>query len=205
MNLFEDTYYTIAVPCEGDFRDRGSKFLAFAFPVTSEEEVKKQIHLLKKEHFSARHHCSAFRIGPDKQFFRVNDDGEPTGTAGRPILGQIQSKDLTNIAIVVIRYFGGTLLGVSGLINAYRQAAAEALAKATILEKTVDEYYQLRFDYDYMNEVMKIIKDHSLHQSKQNFGLDCSLNVSVRKKNAETVVTLFKKIKGLEVEYLKSE
>jgi uncharacterized YigZ family protein len=202
MNLFEDTYQTISIPGTGDFKDRGSKFLGFAFPVESEEQVKKHMQNLRKEHFGARHHCYAFRIGPDKQFFRSSDDGEPSGTAGRPILGQIQSKDLTNILVVVVRYFGGTLLGVSGLIQAYRQAAAEAIAHSPILIKTVNEYYQLRFSYDSMNEVMKIIKDNALVQSHPDFELNCKLTVGIRKKDAERVVTLFRKVKDLEAAYL---
>ena len=205
MNLFEDTYFTINKPSEGIFRDRGSKFLGFAYPVKSEEEVKQHIQHLKKEHFSARHHCYAFRIGPDKQFFRANDDGEPSGTAGRPILGQIQSKDLTNTLIVVVRYFGGTLLGVGGLINAYKLAASDAIAHAQIVELTVNEYYHISFGYDHMNEVMKIIKDNELVQSKQDFGLDCSLEVSVRKGDTDRVIGLFRKVNDVKVDYLKTE
>jgi uncharacterized YigZ family protein len=205
MNLFEDTYYTIKSPSEGIFRDRGSKFLGFAYPIKSEEEVRPHLQHLKKEHFSARHHCYAFRIGPDKQVFRANDDGEPSGTAGRPILGQIQSKDLTNILIVVVRYFGGTLLGVGGLINAYKLAAADAIDHAQIIEKTVNEQYIIRFGYDSMNEVMRIIKDNELPQSKQDFSLQCSLETAVRKSEAERILGLFGKINDVKVEYLKTE
>ena len=205
MNLFEDTYFTISKPSEGIFRDRGSKFLGFAFPVKTEEEVKAHVQHLKKEHFSARHHCTAFRMGPDKQFFRVNDDGEPSGTAGRPILGQIQSRDLTNILIVVVRYFGGTLLGVGGLINAYKQAATDALEHAEIVEKTVNEQYRIQFGYDSMNDVMKIIKDNDLIQSKQDFGLQCVLEISVRKGEAERIITLFGKVDDVRTEYLKTD
>jgi uncharacterized YigZ family protein len=205
MNLFEDTYLTITKSGEGLFRDRGSKFLGFSFPVCSEEEVKKHLLRLKKEHVGANHCCYAFRIGPDKQFFRMNDDGEPSGTAGRPILGQIQSRDLTNVMVAVVRYFGGTLLGVSGLINAYKQAAVAALDDSIVIEKTVNEYYQLRFDYDSMNAVMKIIKDNELGQSNQDFGLECKLDIAIRKNNAESIVTLFRKISGLTVTFLKTE
>jgi uncharacterized YigZ family protein len=205
MNLFEDTYFTINKPSEGIFRDRGSKFLGFAYPVKSEEEVKQHLQHLKKEHFSARHHCYAFRIGPDKQFFRANDDGEPSGTAGRPILGQIQSKDLTNVLVVVVRYFGGTLLGVGGLINAYKLAAADAIAQGQIVELTVNEFYLIRFGYDHMNDVMKIIKDNELQQSKQDFGLECRLEVSVRKGDAERVLGLFRKVADVKAEYQKTE
>ncbi len=200
--LFEDTYLTIVQPCQGLYKDKGSKFLAFAFPVTSEEEIKKLLAGLRKEHFSARHHCYAFRLGADKQAFRANDDGEPAYTAGKPILGQIQSKDLTNILIVVVRYFGGTLLGVSGLITAYRQAAADALEHAVIIEKTVNDFYEITFDYLQMNEVMKIIKDEHLEQLNQNFEQNCRLTFSVRKKNSNKVYELFSKISNLGVKYL---
>ncbi len=200
--LFEDTYLTIDKPCEGLYKDKGSKFIAFAYPVSSEEDVKKRLADLRKEHFNARHHCYAFRLGADKQAYRANDDGEPKYTAGKPIFGQIQSKDLTNILIVVVRYFGGTLLGVGGLITAYKQAAADALEKALIIEKTVNEFYELTFDYLQMTEVMKIIKDEDLEQIQQNFELGCKLVFSVRKNNSNKIVELFNKISNLELKYL---
>lgn len=204
MNLFEDTYLTISGPCEGLFKDKGSKFLAYAFPVKDEEEVKAHVKVLKKEHFSARHHCFAFRLGPDKQFFRVHDDGEPSGTAGRPILGQIQAKDLTNILLVVVRYFGGTLLGTGGLIQAYKSSAADALSKADIVLLTVHDVYELRFRYEVMNEVMQVIKDHALQQSKQHFELECRLEVEIRKSEAARMEGLFRRIEGLDMRYLKT-
>lgn len=200
--LFEDTYLTIDKPCEGLYKDKGSKFIAFAYPVSSEEDVKMLLANLRKEHFNARHHCYAFRLGADKQAYRANDDGEPKYTAGKPIFGQIQSKDLTNILIVVVRYFGGTLLGVGGLITAYKQAAADALENAVIIEKTVNEFYELTFDYLQMTEVMKIIKDENLEQIQQNFELGCKLVFSVRKNNSNKVVELFNKISNLELKYL---
>lgn len=199
--MFEDTYLTISKPCEGLFKDKGSKFFAFAFPVISEDEIKKYLTDLRKVHFNARHHCYAFRLGADKQAFRANDDGEPTYTAGKPILGQIQSKDLTNILIVVVRYFGGTLLGVGGLINAYKQAAADALQNSTIIEKTINDIYELKFDYLQMNDVMKIIKDESLEVCSQNFELNCSLSFSVRKNNSNRVYEQFSKINNLKILY----
>lgn len=202
--LFEDTYFTIERPSEGLFKDRGSKFISYAFPVSNEEEIKKQLAILRKEHPSANHHCYAFRLGADKLAFRSNDDGEPSNTAGKPILGQIQSKDLTNILIVVVRYFGGTLLGVSGLINAYRQAAAEAIANAMITEKTVNDIYELKFDYLLMNDVMKIMKDEKLEQLSQEFELSCKLSFGVRKSNSVKVYDLFKKLNGVEIIYLRS-
>lgn len=203
--LFEDTYLTIAQPCEGIFKEKGSKFISFAYPVITEEDIKIKIAELRKEHFNARHHCYAFRLGADKQAFRANDDGEPKYTAGKPILSQIQSKDLTNILIVVVRYFGGTLLGTGGLISAYKQAAADALKDAVIIEKTVNDYYEIKFDYLQMNEVMKIIKDENLEQIQQNFELNCSLTFSVRKNNSDKVFELFNKINNLEVKYLNTK
>lgn len=203
--LFDDTYLTIQQASEGLFKDKGSKFLAYAYPVKSEEEIKVHLATLRKLHPSARHHCYAFRLGADKQAYRANDDGEPSNTAGKPILGQIQSKDLTNILIVVVRYFGGTLLGVSGLINAYKLAAADAIVKAQIIEKTVNELYEIRFGYLQMNDVMKIMKEEKLEQLANEFELACKLTFSVRKSNADKVIELMKKVEGLELLFLKEE
>lgn len=202
--LFDDTYKTITAPAEGIFKDRGSKFIAYAYPVTSEEAVKQHLAELRKEHFSARHHCYAFRIGPDKTHFRANDDGEPSGTAGKPILGQIQSNDLTNVLVVVVRYFGGTLLGVSGLIAAYRGAAADALANAQIVERTVNEVYELKFPYAAMNDVMKLLKEEELEQWAQDFALDCKLEFAVRKMEADRVCEVLRKLDGTTVHYLRT-
>lgn len=202
--LFEDTYLTIKEPAEGIFKDRGSKFLAFAFSVLSEEEIKENLLAIRKLHPSANHHCYAFRLGADKLSFRSNDDGEPSNTAGKPILGQIQSKDLTNVLIVVVRYFGGTLLGVSGLINAYREAAADAISKSTIIEKTVNDVYELKFDYLQMNNVMKIIKDEELQMLSQKFDLEPSLVFSVRKSNSNKVYDQLSKIEGARLKFLHS-
>ena len=197
--LFEDTYYSISNPCEGLYKDKGSKFIGYAFPVSSEEEIKTHLAALRREHHSARHHCFAYRLGADKLTYRVNDDGEPSSTAGKPILGQIQSKDLTDILIVVVRYFGGTLLGVSGLINAYKQAAADTIAQSVIIEKIVKEKFEIKFDYLQMNQVMKIIKDENLEIQLQNFELSCSLIFAVRRNNADRVYELFKKINNLDI------
>jgi len=202
--LFEDTYYTIKEPSEGLFKDRGSKFLGIAFPVSSEEEIKKHLAELRKLHPGANHHCYAFRLGADKQAFRANDDGEPSYTVGKPILGQIQSKDLTNILIVVVRYFGGTLLGVSGLINAYKLAAVAAINNSTIIEKTVNDFYEIRFEYQHMNEVMKIIKEQELKIESQNSELTCSLTFSIRKNNSTTIYDRMSKIDGLDIKYIKT-
>ncbi|MDF2436248.1 MAG: hypothetical protein K0Q95_624 [Bacteroidota bacterium] len=202
--LFEDTYLTIKNPAEALFKDRGSKFLAFAFPVSSEEDVKLELNKLRKLHPSANHHCYAFRLGAEKLSFRANDDGEPSNTAGKPILGQIQSKDLTNILIVVVRYFGGTLLGVSGLINAYRESAAAVIAQSEIIEKTVNDVYEIKFDYLRMNNVMKIIKDEDLQILTQDFELEPSLTFSVRKSNSNRVYDLFSKIEGTRLKFLRT-
>jgi len=203
--LFEDTYRTIENPSQGIFKDRGSKFLAFVFPIRNEQHVKEHLAELRKEHHGARHHCYAFRMGADKQFFRSNDDGEPSGTAGKPILGQIQSNDLTDILIVVVRYFGGTLLGVSGLIAAYRSAAADAIANSKIVEKRIQEVYQLEFPYSAMNDVMKIIKDENLEQWEQDFQLECKLKFSVGKNDADRVCESLKKNSGVVLNYIETK
>lgn len=200
--LFEDTYRTLAATAEGVYKDRGSKFLAFAFPVTTEQEVKDHVAALRKEHFGANHHCYAFRLGADKTHFRASDDGEPSGSAGKPILNQIQSRDLTNVLIVVARYFGGTLLGVPGLIAAYKGAAADALSNATIVEKQVQEVYELSFPYAAMNDVMKLLKDESLEQWAQDFQLDCRLQFAVRKNDADRITEALKKMEGVSVKYV---
>ncbi|MFI5149577.1 MAG: IMPACT family protein [Bacteroidia bacterium] len=202
MSLFEDVYLSIEGPGEGVFRDRGSKFLAYAFPVRTEEEVKTHVQNLKKEHHKARHWCYAFRLGADKQFFRVQDDGEPSGTAGRPILGQIQSRDLSDIVVIVVRYFGGTLLGVGGLIQAYKLAASDALDKARIIEKIIGERYTVRFPYERMNDVMKIIKDRELEQSNTDFGESCSLEIKVRRREADAVGIQFRKLEGVQLIFI---
>jgi uncharacterized YigZ family protein len=200
--LFDDTYRTIEVPAEGIFKDRGSKFLGFAYPVSSEQEVKSILEQIRKTHFSAAHHCYAFRLGPDKTMFRANDDGEPSGTAGRPILGQIQSHDLTDILIVVVRYFGGTLLGVSGLINAYKSGAVEALSQAKIIEKHVQEIYRIEFPYAAMNQVMKILKDEQVAQWAQDFQLTCSLEFAVRKNEADRMLALLQDLSEVKTKWI---
>jgi uncharacterized YigZ family protein len=202
--LFDDSYKTLNSPSEGIFKDRGSKFLAFAFPVSNENEVKEILQRLRKEHPGANHHCYAFRLGADKLFFRSNDDGEPSGSAGKPILGQIQSNDLTNIFIAVVRYFGGTLLGVPGLIAAYRGAAADAIANGKIVEKQVMEIYELQFPYAAMNDVMKILKEENLEQWDQDFQLDCKLKFSVRKSKADEILLRIKTVAGIKVLYSKT-
>src|SRR5664280_1146001 len=168
-----DIYKTIATTSQGIFKEKGSRFVSFAVPISSQEEIKPIIDKIRKEHHEARHHCYAFMIGHERNIWRVNDDGEPSGTAGRPILGQINSFGLTNIIIIVCRYFGGTLLGVSGLINAYRSASRDALLNAELTEKTVNEYYEVSFPYIYMNDVMRIFKEENIGLSEQSFEMEC--------------------------------
>lgn len=198
----EDTYKTIWKTSEGLFKDKGSKFISYAFPVESEDEIRNIILTIKKEHHSARHHCYAWRLGHEKLVFRANDDGEPSSTAGKPILGQIQSYDLTNILIVVVRYFGGTLLGVSGLINAYRNAAQDAILQAEIIEKLVEKQLLIEFDYGVMNEVMKIFKDEKLPQTEPKFDLRCQIKTQIRLSELNRIEDGLKKIEGLKVSYL---
>jgi len=199
--LFEDTFHTIEKPCEGAFRDRGSKFLAFAHPLSTESELKDIVAQLKAGYPKANHHCWAMRIGIDRSVFRLNDDGEPSGTAGRPILNTLLSKDLTNIAVVVVRYFGGTLLGVPGLINAYKTATEDALKTAVIIEKTVNDIYTIEFDYLRMNAVMKIIKDDNLAIISQAFDNTCSISVAIRKTRVNRVLAKLDKQEGISVRY----
>ena len=178
--MFDDTYRTLAAPAEGLYKEKGSKFLAFAYPVHTLDEVKTHLDTLRKEYFDARHHCYAYILGPRKDAWRANDDGEPSGTGGRPIHGQLLSADLTDTLVVVVRYFGGILLGASGLANAYKTAARDAIDHAQIVEKTIDVRYRLGFAYEAMNDVMRILKDYDLKPQRQQFNLDCSLEVEVR-------------------------
>ena len=204
MSLFEDEYKTIGKHSEGSYKEKGSKFLAFALPAKSEEDVKEHLGRLRKEYHDARHHCYAYRLGSDKSAYRYNDDGEPSGTAGKPIYGQILSYDLTNILIVVIRYFGGTKLGVSGLINAYKSAARDALEEARIISKTIKDIYSIRFEYPLMNDIMRIIKDEELHIVRQDFQLSCELDLGVRKSRSTRIYDKFAGIHGVQIEYLKT-
>ena len=204
--LFSDTYKTIAAESKGLFKDRGSRFIAIARPVSSQEEIKTVLEDLRKEYHDARHHCYAWMLTPDRQAWRVNDDGEPSGTAGRPIMGQINSRELTNIVVVVIRYFGGTLLGVSGLINAYRSAAEDALANARIIEKHVTESWLVTFPYTSMNDVMKVLKDEGCGQHAHDYtGEKCSAEVSFRASKADLITGRLQKIAGLTLSWLRTE
>jgi len=191
-----DTYKTIKQRSEGVFRDRGSKFLAFAFPVNTTEEIKKTLAELRKEYHDARHHCYAYRLGAAKEIFRANDDGEPSGSAGNPIMGQIRSKGLSNILIVVVRYFGGTLLGVGGLINAYRTAAANAIQDAIIITAAEQDLVEISFPYILMNNVMKIIRDEGMIIQKQDFTETCKIMAFIRKSRT---AQLLKRLAFIEV------
>jgi uncharacterized YigZ family protein len=175
----QDIYKTIAAPATGVFKDKGSKFLAYAFPVDNEAEIKQHIQQLKKEYFDARHHCYAYRLGLNGELWRANDDGEPSSTGGKPILGELLSTELTNVLVVVVRYFGGILLGVSGLINAYRSATADALAQAQIIEKVAKEILTINFSYFDMNKIMKLIKEEELEIITQRFDNDCEMKLAV--------------------------
>lgn len=199
-----DTYKTIVSPAKGIYKEKGSRFLSLAIPFSDQDEIKPLVDKLRKDHHEARHHCYAYMLGFDRLMWRVNDDGEPSGTAGRPILGQINSSGLTNVAIVVSRYFGGTLLGVSGLINAYRTAAASAIENAEVTEKTVQDYYKITFPYISMNDVMRILKEENLGQSDQLFNLECSLTLNFRISAREKVIHRLSRIEGLSLNFLET-
>ena len=188
----EDTYKTIKKPSEEIlFKEKGSKFFGYAFPVLTEDDVKEKLELLKKKHHSARHFCYAYQIGIEKTQYRANDDGEPNNSAGLPIYGQIQSFGVTNILVVSVRYFGGTKLGVGGLISAYKTSAQLALETSEILVKTIDVNYQLKFNYDLMNAVQRIIKEKNLEIVSQKLEMDCEYVISVRKNDAKAIFTIF--------------
>ncbi|GAA4213636.1 YigZ family protein [Pedobacter jeongneungensis] len=200
--LFDDSYKTIESASEGIFRDKGSKFIAFSYPIRSEEEVKPIIAKLRTEHPKANHFCYAYRLTPNRSVFRVNDDGEPSGTAGRPILNCLLSEDITNILIVVVRYFGGTLLGVPGLINAYKNAGLEAIKASNVVSKTVNDIYEAHFEYLQMNDVMKLTKEENLQVLAQQFDINCILKFEVRKAQLNQVLSKFDKIEGVKLKYL---
>jgi uncharacterized YigZ family protein len=200
--LFEDTYKTISKASEGTFRDRGSKFLGYAFPIGSEAEIRDIIATLKADHPKARHYCWAMRLSPDRSVFRLNDDGEPSGTAGRPILNTLLSQDLTDILMVVVRYFGGTLLGVPGLINAYKKASLEALQNAEVTEKTVNSLYEINFGHNNMNELMRIVKEEDLKIKSQHFDNNCRVELEIRHSAQERILERLKKISGLSFKFI---
>jgi uncharacterized YigZ family protein len=189
---FKDTYKTIAYPSEEIlFKEKNSKFFGYAFPIDSEDQVKPLMEPLRKRHFNAVHFCYAYQIGTEKITFRANDDGEPSNSAGMPIYGQIQSQELTNVLIVVVRFFGGTKLGVGGLITAYKTAAQMALEATSIIEKTIDVHYLISFDYKNMNKVMRDIKEKNLEIITQKMEMSCEIEIATRKKNATIVLDTF--------------
>lgn len=188
----KDVYKTIdKASTEALFKDRGSKFYGYAFPVTNEEEIKENIEFIKKQHYNARHWCYAWQLGKSYNQYRANDDGEPSNSAGMPIFGQLQAFNVTNILVVVVRYFGGTKLGVGGLIQAYKTGAKLALENSIIIEKTINEEFLLKFEYSEMNTVMRVIKDESILIINQKMELNCEFIISVRKKEANKVFEIF--------------
>ena len=198
-----DLYKTITKPAQGElFKDKNSKFYGYAFHVTKEEQVKTHLEALKKEHYSARHWCYAYQIGTETISYRANDDGEPNNSAGMPIYGQIQSFDVTNILIIVVRYFGGVKLGVGGLINAYRTGAKLASESAEIIEKTINKEFQLKFEYKNMSKVMRLLKENQVEIKKQKLEINCLLEISVRKSNAFKIFELFNQFFGIEIHEL---
>lgn len=199
-----DTYKTIESLSQGIFKEKGSKFIALAYPVSEQTDIKVIVDKLKKEHHEARHHCYAWMLGVERTNWRVNDDGEPSGTAGKPILGQINTAGLTNILIVVIRYFGGTLLGVSGLINAYRTSASEAIKNASIVEKTLHQYYKITFPYIAMNDVMKVLKEEHIAYLEQHFDTECSMVIHFRILMKDKIITRFSRVDGVQYTYIET-
>lgn len=192
-------YTTIEKPSSAEFKDRGSKFLAFAFPIATADDFKKELQILKKEHPKAVHHCFAYRIGTDGNNFRSSDDGEPSGTAGKPILGQLDSKEITNAAVIVVRYWGGTMLGVPGLINAYKSAAALALQITPILEKQVEIMFSIEFDYTRMNEVMMIMKQFNCVIHANEMQLFCNIKAGVPQNRADDVLNRLNDLQNVSV------
>ena len=188
----KDSYQTIAGRSQGEFRDRGSKFLAYAFPVYSVEECQEALNVVRAEHPKARHHCYAYRLGMDLNNFRANDDGEPSGTAGRPILGRIDSANLTNTIVIVVRYFGGTLLGASGLINAYKTSAEAALETAEKITRIVEDVFTLQFDYAHMSKVMNAISKLPMEVVEQRFDTTAELDVAIRQSEVEQTIRQLK-------------
>lgn len=199
-NIIKDTYGSVSALGKGLFKDNGSRFISFAFPVETESQVKEIVDRLKKEYHDARHHCYAYRLGHLGDKFRANDDGEPSSSAGRPILGQIDSRNLSDTLVVVVRYFGGVKLGIPGLIRAYKTAAAEALDNAGFVEKTAGKRFRLRFPYEAMNDIMRVVKDMDLRQDGQDFGVDCSLEIWARLSAEEGLRERLSRVGGTVIE-----
>lgn len=198
--LFDDTYLTIDYPTEALFKDRGSRFLAYSFPVNGERDIKMHLEWLYELHPKAVHHCYAWRLGTDRNVYRANDDGEPSGTAGRPILNVLYSKNVTNVLVVVVRYFGGTLLGVPGLINAYKTSTEMVMAEATVVTRHVFDRYRMIFPYERMNDAMRVVKEMELPVTEQKFEMECSMLAEVRRSLTEQFIRRCEKIDDLVVE-----
>ena len=196
----DDTYKTIAEPAEGTYSEKRSKFLAFAIPVRTQEEVKEWVKEYQKKYYDARHACYAYMLGHERKDFRANDNGEPSGTAGKPILGQINSNELTDILIIVVRYFGGIKLGTSGLIGAYKTAAAEAIANSTIIEKTVDDDITVYFEYPFLNDVMRIVKEEEPQVIDQVFEMDCKMTLRIRRSKLDRLCSRLEKVEKARIE-----
>jgi len=196
----KDTYKTIETPSEGVlYKEKNSKFFGYCFPIQSDEDVKLILDEIKKQHFSARHWCYAFQVGTEQIHYRVNDDGEPSGSAGLPIYGQIQSFEVTNILVIVVRYFGGVKLGVGGLVTAYKETAKMALENAEIIEKTIDIHYIIKFGYKDMNRVMRVIKEKNLNVVGQKLEMSCQMEIAVRKQNAQMIFDIFQAMYEVEI------
>ena len=200
-----DTYLTIKAFSQGVYKEKGSTFIAIAHPVRSVADIKAILEEARKEHHGARHHCYAYMLGQKRDTWRTNDDGEPSGTAGKPILGQINSNGLTNVLVIVVRYFGGRLLGTGGLINAYRSAAADALKNCEIAEMKVHDHFRLEFQYPVMKDVMKIVKDHDLLTTDQNFDEVCRITVRIASSATDRLLNLFSRVEGLKTTFLHTD
>jgi len=201
----KDEFLTITKTGKGIYKEKGSKFFGFIFPVENEDAVKKKLEEIKATYHDARHHCYAYRLGPEEEKFRMNDDGEPSSTAGKPIYGQILSNNLTNVLVIVVRYFGGTKLGTSGLIRAYKTAAEEAIENSKIRKMTIHELYSIEFNYDLMNDVMKILHDEEIEPIKKNFKETCTFTLGIRKTKESKTVQRFEKINGLDIKKLNNK
>jgi uncharacterized YigZ family protein len=202
--MFDDTYKEVKSHTTGIYKEKGSKFIAYSYPVYSEQEVKERLEEVKKIEHSARHHCYAYVLHTDKSAWRANDDGEPSSTAGKPILGQILSNDLTNVLIVVVRYFGGVKLGVPGLIRSYKTAASDSIAAAIIITKTIKEQYEVGFKYPQMNDVMRLVKEFDLEVITTDFQIECKLIFAVAKSKTGNTIDAFKKNHEIIIKYIKT-
>ncbi len=202
MSEIIDLYRTIEKPSEGIYKEKGSKFISYAYPVFSEEEIKEYIRNIKDKYYDARHHCFAWQLGTDGLRYRANDDGEPSGTAGKPIYGQLRSMELTNILVVVVRYFGGTKLGVPGLIHAYKESTIDVINNGVIIERTVDDVYSVGFDYLAMNDIMRIVKEENLNITNQQFDLACKIEFNLRQSEVNKVISRMEKVESAKCEYI---